>query len=173
MATTTTHTSPITRVFTHIPFPYDTVIDRLHASLGSTSRYPPKDPSILSAGNHAIEKVVNDAVGPHDFMLFQQYDWLPLLSAYDEGTGRKAKRVIFGNPLVARTMVRWDVKAGLFAPVSMLVTEDEGGEGTTCMYDLPSSLMVWEGAENREELERAARELDEKMKVFVGYLGGE
>ena len=173
MTTTTSHSISITRIFTQFPHPYDTVIDRLHASLGRTSKWPPKDLSSLSSGKPGFEKVVADAAGPHDFMLFQQYDWLPVLSAYGDGTGRKAKRVIFGNPLVARTMVRWDVKAALFAPVSMLVMEDEGGKSTTCMYDLPSSLMVWEGSENNEELEKAAKGLDEKIRVFVGHLGGE
>ena len=173
MSTTTTHTIPITRVFTQILLPYDTIITRLHASLGKTSGWPPKDPSSLVKGKPGIESAVAASVGPHDFMLFQHYDWHPLLSAHGEGTGLKAKRVIFGNPLVARMMVKWDVKAGLFAPVSMLVMEDEGGKGTTCMYDLPSSLMVWEGSENREELEKAARALDEKVRVFVEFLGEE
>ena len=45
-------------------------------------------------------------------------------------------RWIFGNPLIAITMIRHDLTAGLFAPVEILVTEaeestaDAGGRGT-------------------------------------------
>jgi len=35
-----------------------------------------------------------------------------------------------------------DLSAGLFAPVEILVTEAEDGQGTTITYVRPSSLMV-------------------------------
>ena len=106
-------------------------------------------------------------------MLFAQYDFHQLLSAYGEGTGGKLKRVIFGNPLIARTMLKWDVKAGLFAPVSMLVMEREDGT-TEVMYDEVSSLVCWEGSvggEEGEQLRQAAGALSSKMRTFVEYLG--
>jgi Domain of unknown function DUF302 len=43
-------------------------------------------------------------------------------------------RWIFGNPLIAITMIRHDLTAGLFAPVEILVTEAEDGLGTTITY---------------------------------------
>jgi uncharacterized protein (DUF302 family) len=46
------------------------------------------------------------------------------------GGGRKCKRILLGNPLVAITMLKHDMKAGLSVPVELLVVEatrEEGG----------------------------------------------
>ena len=36
-------------------------------------------------------------------------------------------RTVVGNPLIAIAMLRHDVTAGLFAPVELLLTEEENG----------------------------------------------
>ena len=59
------------------------------------------------------------------------------------GIDRKAMRVILGNPLIAITMLRHDVTAGLFAPVEVLLL-DEGAGRSSLTYVKPSSLMVVE-----------------------------
>ena len=69
---------------------------------------------------------------------------------------RRMVRWIFGNPLIAITMIRHDLTAGLFAPVEILVTEAEDGRGTTITYVRPSSLMV---IGNNPPLMQAAAEL--------------
>src|SRR5579864_5815141 len=58
--------------------------------------------------------------------------------------------------LIAITMMRRDITAGLFAPVELLLVENESGDGSTVMYDLPSSLM---GIERIPALLEAAQEL--------------
>jgi hypothetical protein len=173
MATTTSHTHTITRNITTLTHPYDLILSRIHSSLGSTSLFPP--PKALASTSTPLEIYISSVVGPHDFILFQKYDWHPLLSFPSENsTGLKACRIIFGNPLVAQTMVREDVKAGLFAPVSVLVEEIEDGEGVSMMWDLPSSLINWAGTvkgEKGEALEKASRVLDGKMRRFIEDLG--
>jgi hypothetical protein len=57
-------------------------------------------------------------------------------------------------------MLRHDITAGLFAPVELLLYENESGAGCTIIYDLPSSLMVLD--ENQPLLE-AAKALDQKL----------
>jgi uncharacterized protein (DUF302 family) len=74
------------------------------------------------------------------------------------GIDRKVLRVILGNPLIAITMLRHDVTAGLFAPVEMLIVDE--GEGSSLTYVKPSSLMV---VESNPELVKAAEELDAKL----------
>jgi hypothetical protein len=173
MATTTSHTHTITRNITNFAQPYDTISSRIHASLGSTTLFPP--PRSLAKTSTTLETYISCVVGPHDFILFHKYDWHPLLSSPGgNGTALKACRIIFGNPLVAQTMVREDVKAGLFAPVSMLVQELENGGGVSVMWDLPSSLINWAGTvkgEKGEALEKASRVLDGKMRRFIEDLG--
>jgi uncharacterized protein (DUF302 family) len=83
------------------------------------------------------------------------------------GGGRKCKRILLGNPLVAITMLRHDMKAGLSVPVELLVieaTSEEGG-GVDLVYHLPSALIMAGG--DNPELAAAAQKLDEKLQKLV------
>ncbi len=70
---------------------------------------------------------------------------------------------MIGNPLIAITMLRHDVTAGLFAPVELLITEEENGR-SALTYVVPSSLMV---VEPNEPLRAAALELDAKLAALA------
>jgi uncharacterized protein (DUF302 family) len=114
-----------------------------------------------------FEQVVHSQVGESGFMLFHEIDhgeWLPVF-----GIQRKVVRWILGNPLIAITMMRHDLTAGLFAPVELLLVENESGEGSTVMYDLPSSLMV---IEPNPALLEAAQALDHKLQTLVSRVTG-
>jgi uncharacterized protein (DUF302 family) len=107
------------------------------------------------------EREVASHVGPSGFILFASFDhgaWLP-----KAGIDRKVLRVILGNPLIAITMIRHDVTAGLFAPVEVLVTDEDGG-GSALTYVVPSSLMV---VEPNEPLRAAALDLDAKLAALA------
>jgi uncharacterized protein (DUF302 family) len=95
-------------------------------------------------------------------MLFAEFDYHQWLRLY--GIQRKLARWILGNPVIAITMIRHDLEAALFAPVELLLVEDENREGVTVIYDLPSSLMVT--YENPPLLEAAAA-LDAKLQDLV------
>jgi hypothetical protein len=66
-------------------------------------------------------------------------------------------------------MIRHDITAGSFAPVEILVTEKEGGGGTTVTYVRPSSLMV---IEENLTLRKAAKALDEKLDALIAKATG-
>jgi uncharacterized protein (DUF302 family) len=104
---------------------------------------------------------VEPLAGPSGFMLFNLIDhgaWIT-----KAGIDRKVMRVVLGNPLIAITMLRHDVTAGLFAPVELLLA-DEGEGRSSLTYVKPSSLMV---VENNPELLSAAEELDAKLAALV------
>jgi exonuclease V len=95
--------------------------------------------------------------------------WMGL---YGVHVGKKASRVVFGNPMIAITMLRHDVRAGLYVPVEALVVEREEGL-TEVVQDLPSSLIG--GGEDNVPLREAAEELDrtlEKLWEWVAEEGG-
>lgn len=103
---------------------------------------------------------VESYVGPSGFMLFGLIDhgaWI-----VKAGVSRKAVRVVLGNPLIAITMLRHDVTAGLFAPVELLLVDE--GTGSSLTYVRPSSLMVVEG---NPQLLSAAQQLDAKLAVLA------
>lgn len=114
-----------------------------------------------------FEQAIRQEIGESDFTLFFAMDyghWLPLF-----GIQRKVMRWILGNPLLAITMIRHDITASLFAPVELLLVENESGEGSTVIYDLPSSLMV---IEPNPALLAAARVLDRKLEAVVSRVTG-
>jgi len=110
----------------------------------------------------SFEKVVQSQTEQSGFMLFAEFDYHQWLGLY--GIQRKLARWILGNPVIAITMIQHDLEAALFAPVELLLVEDENREGVTIIYDLPSSLMVTR--ENPPLLEAAAT-LDAKLQDLV------
>ena len=109
-----------------------------------------------------FEQRVKSIAGDSGFMLFKEIDHGAWLAHY--GIRRKAVRLIFGNPLVAYTMLRHDIGAGLFAPVEILLVENEAGNGAAITYDAPSSLMV---LDDNPPLLHAALALDRKLAALI------
>ena len=139
---------------------YDELAAALFADIGET---PVEIDEISTAPGswQSYQQQVEPHVGPSGFMLFKLFDhgaWIT-----KAGIERKVLRVILGNPLIAITMLRHDVTAGLFAPVEVLLT-DEGGGHSSLIYVKPSSLMV---VEHNPELLSAARELDAKLAALA------
>ncbi len=79
------------------------------------------------------------------------------------GINRKALRAILGNPLIAITMLRHDLTAGLFAPVELLILEEDHNR-SSLTYVKPSSLMV---VDDNPPLRAAALALDEKLAALA------
>jgi uncharacterized protein (DUF302 family) len=109
----------------------------------------------------SYEDEVQTHVGPSGFMLFAAFDhggWIG-----KSGIQRKVLRLVIGNPLIAITMLRHDVTAGLFAPVELLLADEEGGT-SSLTYVVPSTLMV---VEPNPPLLSAARDLDAKLAALA------
>jgi uncharacterized protein (DUF302 family) len=76
---------------------------------------------------------------------------------------RKAIQYIVGNPLIAVQMTQHDVRASLYAPLRILLYEDEAGK--TCLeYDQPSSLF---GQFGNERIAPVAAGLDRKLEELA------
>ncbi|OBJ50136.1 DUF302 domain-containing protein [Mycobacterium sp. 1423905.2] len=138
---------------------YDELVAALLADIG---RQPVPINNIAQSHDDwdSYQREVESHVGPSGFMLFALIDhgaWIA-----KAGIDRPALRVILGNPLIAITMLRHDVSAGLFAPVELLLLDDPDGSSLT--YVKPSSLMV---IEPNPELHEAAKELDKKLAALA------
>jgi uncharacterized protein (DUF302 family) len=142
---------------------FDVVLDRLRNSMGRTSIPEIVELAQKPIGEAEYRRVIQERfVGKSGFMLFHVIDHGGWLSKF--GIRRRMVRWIFGNPLIAITMIRHDLTAGLFAPVEILITEAEDGQGTTITYVRPSSLMV---LGNNPPLMQAAVELDKKLDELI------
>jgi hypothetical protein len=89
-----------------------------------------------------------------ELAIFLKRDHGLLVGLY--GKVREAVQYEIGNPLTASRMTRYQLAAGLYAPLRVVIYETDGG-GTRVEYDLPSSLF---GQFGDERITEVARELD-------------
>ena len=113
------------------------------------------------AAPEAVRARIEAMAGPSGFMLFRTSDHGALLRL--AGQTRKAVQYLLGNPLFAVRMTQHDIRAGLYAPLRVLLYEDDGGK--TCVeYDRPSSLFGQFGSASVTEV---ATMLDRKLEQLV------
>jgi uncharacterized protein (DUF302 family) len=140
--------------------PFDQVVKAFEQQLG---QFNPEVYKSLNAGEDA-EKVrtrIEAMVGPSGFMLFRTSDHGALLRL--AGQKKKALQYLVGNPLFAIQMTEHDIRAGLYAPLRVLIYEKEPGK--TCVeYDKPSSLF---GQFGDAKVTDIAAMLDRKMEQLV------
>ncbi len=144
---------------------FDEVLSSLREHVGQTSIREVDQQSADGATREEFEARVEALAGDSGFILFLEVihsEWLPAF-----GIHQRVIRWVFGNPVIAYTMIRHDITAALFAPVELLLYENESGAGSTILYDLPSSLMVLE--ENPPLLE-AAKALDQKIADLMAQI---
>jgi uncharacterized protein (DUF302 family) len=123
------------------------------------------DSSVYEELEHGDPQVVRarleSMTGPSGFMLFRTSNHGAILRLV--GKPRKAMQYLLGNPLIAVEMTRHAIGAALYAPLRVLIYEDEGGK--TCVeYDLPSSLF---GQFGDEHVDRVAESLDGKLEALI------
>jgi len=100
------------------------------------------------------------------FVIFDEIDHGAWLQKY--GLGPKSLRWLFGNPIIAVTMIRHDPTAGLFVPIELLLNEGPDG-GCKLTYVVPSSLIA---IDDNPPLLAAAKRLDDKLEaLMVSVLG--
>jgi uncharacterized protein (DUF302 family) len=140
--------------------PFEEVTKAIERQLG---RFDPEVYKSLAAGADPEEAKakIGAMVGPSGFMLFTTNGHGALLRIV--GQKRKAIQYVLGNPLIALQMTQHDIRASLYAPLRLLVYENE--EGKTCLeYDKPSSLF---GQFGNEQITPTAVMLDQKMQAMV------
>jgi uncharacterized protein (DUF302 family) len=140
--------------------PFDKVGEAFEQQLG---QFNPDVIKGLAAGEDA-EKVrakIEAMVGPSGFMLFKTGDHGALLRL--AGQEKRASQYLVGNPLFAVQMTQHDIRAGLYAPLRVLIYENE--QGKTCVeYDRPSSLF---GQFGNAKVTEVAVMLDRKLEQLV------
>ena len=147
---------------------YEQVLGRFREQTG---RAPIADFNILVTSVSSAEQFHRDVterfVGQSGFMIFAEFDHGQWIAKY--GIHRRVLRIILGNPLIAITMLRHDISAGLFAPVELMLVDHENGSGCTLHYVRPSTLMM---IEKNAQLASAALELDRKLDLLIVHIAG-
>ena len=140
--------------------PFDQVATAFEKQLGQFNEETYKS---LAAGED-VEKVrskLEAMVGPSGFMRFRTSDHGSLLRL--AGQKKKALQYLVGNPLFAIQMTQHDIRASLYAPLRVLLYENEHGK--TCVeYDKPSSLF---GQFGNAKVTDVSTMLDRKLEQLV------
>jgi uncharacterized protein (DUF302 family) len=108
-----------------------------------------------------FETKVRSFEGESGFMRFMTADHAGWLRHF--GVKAKARTYTLGNPLIAWSMMKYNLGAGLNVPIRLMIYEDSANK-VRLVYDLPSSLMSGLG---NEELLVSARRLDEKLHLLA------
>jgi uncharacterized protein (DUF302 family) len=155
--------------------PVESKIEVLHVSLELSAdfdeftrsleqllgRFDPNSLRGLDADPQSVEERLKASEGEEGLMLFDVQDHGQLLNVYR--TPKKAKQYVLGNPLIAITMTRHDIRAGLYAPLRMFVYES-GGRRAQVEYDQPSSLF---GQFGNPDVTSVAQSLDAKLRNLI------
>jgi len=161
--------SNVTREFTGYRIQVDTSLsfDDVRARLGDLMGHAsiPEINALVQTSKSPEDysrEIEKRFVGKSGFMLFAEINHGPWIGIF--GIHRRVHRLILGNPLIAITMIRHDVNAGLFAPVELLLTDQPDGNGSSLLYVRPSSLIA---IDNNPELLAAAKLLDNKLEALI------
>jgi uncharacterized protein (DUF302 family) len=112
---------------------------------------PQLDPAIAAALASGDEPRATELEGGAQLFIFLKRDHGALLQV--TGRPRKAVQYEIGNPHTASKMTRHRLAAGLYAPLRVMLYEDETG-GSIFEYDKPSSFFSQYGDERVTEMGR-------------------
>jgi len=109
-----------------------------------------------------METVVQSALGPSGFLEFARFDHGGVVHKGESGNNPRVFRLVIGNPLIMREMVKHLPDAGSYAPVTILI--DERSDGVHLSYDRMASFLA--PYKDAEAL-KVAKDLDAKVESLL------
>ena len=138
------------------PKPYAAVKAALEAGL---KRYDPRIAQMIRDGHVEDARAELERIeAPTGLTILQTLD--PGMALALRGQHRNAVQYGIGNVLTATEMTQYRLAAGLYAPIRVLVYEDEAG-GTVIEYDRPGSTF---GMFGDKQIDAVAARLDDQLQ---------
>lgn len=142
--------------------PFDEVVARIDAAIGHPDMAEFQK-SFSSARNlDEMKQVVNPATQPNGLMEFMRFDLGEVLRKESGKSQLRILRIVAGNPLIMKEMVKHVVDAGSYAPVTILI--EERSNDVRISYDRMASYLASYGS---SEALKVARELDAKVERIL------
>lgn len=138
--------------------PFESVIEAFEKATGSVEEGGFRKIAAHAQGLADFERLVREQERTSGFMRFLTVDHGAWMRDFEGGT-KQSKMYTIGNPLIARTMLRHEMAAGLNVPVRVHIFED-AGKKVHFGYHVPSSLMSIYG---NAEVIKACEALDAKL----------
>jgi len=144
--------------------PFSEVVAAIDAHLGHPDMQGFRTALASAATLADAERVIGAAASSSGLIEFARLDLGTILQKEMGNRAPKVLRIIAGNPLIMKEMVKHVHDAGSYAPVTILI--DERGGKVSVSYDLMESYLA--PYENEAALS-VARELDAKVtKILSG-----
>ena len=142
--------------------PFDTVIARIDAQIGHPDMAAFRKNFSAAQNETEMEKVVDPVTKPNGIMEFTRFDLGEVLRKEGGASTPRILRIIAGNPLIMKEMVRHVPDAGSYAPVTILI--EERPENVRISYDRMASYLA---AYKNSDALKVARDLDAKIERIL------
>jgi uncharacterized protein (DUF302 family) len=147
--------------------PFDAVVAALKAGVGRLDLAAFAQASHSAGTFSELEKVIGHDMGKTGLMLFLELDHGAVLRKETGGDKPKMVRLVIGNPLIMKEMVKHVPDAGSYAPITVLV--DERSDGVHLSYDRMASFLRSYG---NAKAAKVAQELDSKVEALIASAAG-
>ena len=138
------------------------VVTRVEEALGHPDMPSFRRSMAEAQTERELEQVVEKAIGRSGLMEFARFELGEVMRKDTGASTPNILRLVAGNPLVMKRMVKFVPDAGSYAPVTILI--DERADGVHLSYDRMESLLV--SYRNSEAL-IVARDLDTKVETML------
>jgi uncharacterized protein (DUF302 family) len=144
------------------PKAFSEVVTKLNAVMGHPDMNMFQNDIKTTKTLAELEQVVHRAIGSSGLMEFNRFDLGEVLRRERGSEARQSLRLVVGNPLIMKEMVKLVPDAGSYAPVTILI--DERSDGVHLSYDRMTTFLAPYG--NPEAL-KVARDLDTKIEAML------
>jgi uncharacterized protein (DUF302 family) len=142
--------------------PFREIVAAIDAQIGHPDMKAFQQAINAAKNTEDLEKVVQGAIGPAGFMEFARFDQGEILRKEQGTRARPVLRMVIGNPLIMKEMVKLTPDAGSYAPVTILIDERE--DGIHLSYDRMGSFLAPYGS---QESLNVAQDLDAKVEALL------
>ena len=142
--------------------PFETIVAALKSAIGQPDMVNFFKETRATESFPDLERVVQRGLGRRNLMLFAEFDLGAILRRESGSETPKIKRLVVGNPLIMKEMVKHVADAGSYAPVTLLI--DERPDGVHVSYDTMESYLRHYGS---SEALAVARALDAKITTLL------
>jgi len=142
--------------------PFDAVIAHIDSQIGHPDMASFRKNFSAAQNETEMEKIVDPVTKPNGIMEFIRFDLGEVLRKESGTSTPRILRIVAGNPLIMKEMVKHVPDAGSYAPVTILI--EERPDGVHISYDRMASYLAPYG--NSDAL-RVARDLDAKIEKIL------
>ena len=141
---------------------FDAVLARVVAAVGHPDMSAFARDVVAARTAAELERIVEAATGPAGLMEMARFDIGEVLRKELGDRAPNSVRLVIGNPLIMKDMVKHVPDAASYAPVTVLI--DERADGVHLSYDLMASVLAPYG---NAQASSVAAQLDEKIMALL------